>query len=303
MPGRPVELARGQVPWGMGVALVSPAELLRRRRATDELIIVDARSIDEYRRGHIPGAISLDWTTWCEPAPSCTGDILRSPGFWGTLADRSPAWFAERLEASGLSSRLPVVVYAGGPRSKGRDGRIAWMLLYLGAGYVSLLDGGWQGWCRVGGPIERTSSRSKRGHFRVEMQPQRRCHRAELADRTGTTLDRVLVDTRTPDEFDGNRYQYQPRMGHLPDAVLVPFDSLFHPSGRYLGLLSYLDRVPSVVIQATHLVAYCEVGVRACSFALLHEIHTGQVVRVYDGSMMEWSLDPSLPVHAPTALG
>jgi 3-mercaptopyruvate sulfurtransferase SseA len=43
-------------------------------------------------------------------------------------------------------------------------------------------------------------------------------------------------------------------------------------------------------------VTYCEVGVRASLLALLHEIHAGQVVAVFDGSLMQWSLDPELPV-------
>ncbi|GAC1523924.1 MAG: hypothetical protein NVS2B16_32290 [Chloroflexota bacterium] len=91
---------------------------------------------------------------------------------------------------------------------------------------------------------------------------------------------------------------YQPRMGHLPSAVLIPFTDLFAPSGRYIDQTAYGEHVPTEVQEASHLVAYCEVGVRACTFALLHEIYTGHVVQVYDGSIMEWSFDPRLPVQA-----
>lgn len=31
------------------------------------------------------------------------------------------------------------------------------------------------------------------------------------------------------------------------------------------------------------------------------EVYTGQVVSVFDGSLMEWSLDPALPVHQSVA--
>ena len=106
----------------------------------------------------------------------------------------------------------------------------------------------------------------------------------------------MLVDTRSGAEFDGQDYRYQPRMGHLPSAVLVPFSTLFHDSGRYIGPDTYRERVASNVEGASCLVAYCEVGVRACTFALLHEAYTNEIVSVYDGSIMEWGLYPELSV-------
>ncbi len=34
-------------------------------------------------------------------------------------------------------------------------------------------------------------------------------------------------------------------------------------------------------------VSYCEVGVRASTFSLLHEIYIGEIIPVYDASVME----------------
>jgi 3-mercaptopyruvate sulfurtransferase SseA len=45
-------------------------------------------------------------------------------------------------------------------------------------------------------------------------------------------------------------------------------------------------------------VTYCEVGVRAAAVAVLHEALTGREAAAYDGSLMEWGLDPALPVLA-----
>lgn len=64
----------------------------------------------------------------------------------------------------------------------------------------------------------------------------------------------------------------------------------------FLDKEAYRELLPETVLQARSLVAYCEVGVRSCVFALLHEIYTGQVVANFDGSVMEWSLDPTLPM-------
>jgi rhodanese-related sulfurtransferase len=117
--------------------------------------IVDTRPKSDFDAGHIPGAIWMGWEEWTHPAPVSEGSILRRPGYWGVLRDRPSGWYADRLAAQGLRGDDPIVTYADGPRSRGGEGRIAWMLLYLGAAAVSLLDGGWQTWVQMGGDVER----------------------------------------------------------------------------------------------------------------------------------------------------
>ena len=78
----------------------------------------------------------------------------------------------------------------------------------------------------------------------------------------------------------------------------MPFTDLFDEAGSFVTKSVYLQRLPPEVRTAERCVAYCEVGVRSCLFALLHEIHTGEVVPVYDGSVMEWSLHDSLPMES-----
>jgi 3-mercaptopyruvate sulfurtransferase SseA len=48
------------------------------------------------------------------------------------------------------------------------------------------------------------------------------------------------------------------------------------------------------------IVAYCEVGVRASLFALLHEAYTGRLVSVFDGSAVEWALNSGLALKTGT---
>jgi thiosulfate/3-mercaptopyruvate sulfurtransferase len=79
---------------------------------------------------------------------------LKTPGYWGRLADPVAEEFANRLGQRGVSGDAELVIYSAGRRSKGSDGRVAWMLLYLGANNVRLLDGAWQDWVQQGGPIE-----------------------------------------------------------------------------------------------------------------------------------------------------
>jgi thiosulfate/3-mercaptopyruvate sulfurtransferase len=177
------------------------------------------------------------------------------------------------------------------------------MLLYVGASTVSLLDGGWSAWLAQGGKVQAEPDSVASGHFTVRFQPQRRQTFRTLRTwyRSGTIP--VLIDTRSRAEFHGEHQDHLPRGGHLVGAHLLPFTDLFQHDGRYVGRETYLMMLPREARQATNLVAYCEVGVRASLFAMLHEAYTDQVVAVYDGSVTQWALARNLPMaNALTAV-
>ena len=276
------------------VTLLAPDALLAAPKGFN---IVDARRRHQFEASHIPGAISIEWEDWCDPAPVAPDSALGRKGYWGVLRSAPDDWYGTRLSACGLSSAGPTAVYADGPRSRGREGRIAWMLLYLGARHVALLDGGWRGWLAAGGSTECESTPPTRGSFAVNRQTSRRCTLPELADGLKNGSFPQLVDTRSPEEFSGYEQPYLPRRGHLPGAVNFPFSGLFGAFERFVDLATYSQRLNEALSAPERMVAYCEVGVRASLFALIHEMHTGHQVPVYDGSLIEWSLHPELPME------
>lgn len=262
--------------------------------------IIDARPRSDFDAGHIPGALWMGWEDWCDTAPVSEASILRRPGFWGVLQEKPGGWYAERLEALGLRAEDPIVVYADGPRSRGREGRIAWMLLYLGAAAVSLLDGGWQAWGQIGGDVERDRVKSPRGHFPVLFQEERRWTLAQITNQWETRSRPHFVDTRSVEEFAGELPACQSFRGHIPGAGLLSFTTLFDAQGRYIDQASFVHALPSAARHMKDIVAYCEVGVRASLFALLHEAYTGRLVSVFDGSAAEWALQSGLALRTGT---
>jgi thiosulfate/3-mercaptopyruvate sulfurtransferase len=281
----------------MGISLITAEELKKPR---SDRIIVDARLRKQYDAGRIPGAIWLRWEEWCERAPDHVSEILKVPGYWGRLADPVQESFAQRLEQRGISSDAEIVVYAAGPRSKGSDGRVAWMHLYLGVKNVRLLDCAWQEWVSDGGAIETEIKPVAGAKFAVNVQPQRR---ALLRDCRQRIIDRqvLLIDTRTAREFSGEIYDYQPRKGSLPGATLISFSSMYSTGRKFVTGSEYQAMLPADADDKA-VITYCEVGVRAATVALLHEIHQQRIVQVYDGSVMEWALDPTLPVCGESTL-
>ncbi len=252
-----------------------------------EYIIVDSRPETEYISGHIPGAVRIAWEEWCESAPKEAAPIIHEPGYWGTLDNTDS--FAKRLIDSGIRQHDPIVVYADSARSKGREGRIAWMLLYLGATNVFMLDRGFRHWTSLSGPVETGSqTKSMPGNFQIALEEKRRAKYDQLFKNVDSTPVPLMIDVRTAAEFNGDCYDYQPVKGKLPNSILFEFPNLFEPNGMFISREKYLQITPPDILKSTSKVSYCEVGVRASTFSLLHEIYTGEVIPVYDGSAMEW---------------
>lgn len=259
-------------------------------------IVVDARPEREYEAGHIPTAVRIGWEDWnAKPMAGLSLDLWE-PGYWGAIDNVRLEEFASRLGKLGLSNNRPVVVYADSLASKGREGRIAWMLLYFGVENVLMLDGGWRAWLDSGGSCDRQESKAERGTFTLKLDGQRRVSTGTLARMCGQGKMPTSVDTRSLSEFQGDSFDYQPRTGHLPEAVQLSYESLFDDSGAYVSREKFLALLDRRVLADPNLITYCEVGVRASTYALLLEAYTGRVLPVYDASIMEWGADKALPL-------
>lgn len=286
------------------IFLIDAPELKALLAREKDVVLIDTREELEFSEGHIPNAISNQWFQWCAKAPPTAKSTLFEPGYWGNLDVDSIEKVENSLGDLGITNSGTVVLYSSGIASKGREGRVAWMLLYFGIEKVYILDGGYTAWLNSRGEVSTTIAVSKKAKFKITLQPQRRVDllgvKRLLDENAGS--EPLLVDTRSPMEYEGRLYEYQPRMGHIPRSVNIWFDKYFASDGRFIGKDQFLRLLESegarrssdgtANIKAT----YCEVGVRAATFALLYELATGEILPVYDGSLMEWSHNPELTV-------
>jgi thiosulfate/3-mercaptopyruvate sulfurtransferase len=107
-----------QVSGGSGQANFAQTE----RIVMDEkTIVIDARPAFEYSVAHIPRAVNLNWSDFTEPEPTSRGVLQKD-----TFA------IARRLARLGIAPDTKVVVVGRGLSGEGEEGRLAWMLAYLG---------------------------------------------------------------------------------------------------------------------------------------------------------------------------
>jgi 3-mercaptopyruvate sulfurtransferase SseA len=92
-------------------------------------VIVDARPLFEYSTFHIPKSVPLNWSDFSEREFSQHG-LLQS--------DRED--ITRRLARKGIGPKTHVVVLGPGLSGEGEEGRIAWMLVYLGLDNVQFAN-------------------------------------------------------------------------------------------------------------------------------------------------------------------
>jgi thiosulfate/3-mercaptopyruvate sulfurtransferase len=240
----------------------------------------------QYLEGHVPGALFTDLDE----------DLAQRPGVHGgrhPLPDM--AAYVERLGRRGVGDRHDIVVYDQGGTFFAS--RAWWMLRYAGHDKVRVLDGGFRAFLEEGGapdvdePDFPAASLSFRP--RPEMVADHAFVRARLYD-----ADVAIVDARAPERYRGETEPLDPKAGHIPSAVNVPYGLTMNEAGRVLPPAALRERFAAVIARG-EVVSYCGSGVSAAHNILALEVAGVAGARLYVGSWSDWCSY----ADAPVALG
>lgn len=240
-----------------------------------------------YERGHIPGAVHLDWHT--ELVDPTKRDIATREAF------------EEKLRESGVSGDTHVVLYGDNNNWFAAWG--AWVFEVYGI-EVSLLDGGRKLWEAEGLPLDTATPEYARTEISLpERNEALRARFAEVVEIAEGKVDAKLVDIRSPDEFSGKIFapdgvkELSVRAGHIPSATNVPWGTIVQEDGRFKPIEDIRAIYAEKGIDGSApIVTYCRIGERSSHtwFALSRLL--GYDVKNYDGSWTEYGNAVGVPV-------
>jgi thiosulfate/3-mercaptopyruvate sulfurtransferase len=250
---------------------------------------VDGGGVAAYEQAHIPGAIHTDYVKdgWRATKGMATGLLPDAAHLSGLFA------------RCGVEPACHVVIVGAGtsPGDFSAAARVYWTLKIAGHQHQSILDGGMAAWQQAGLPVEhgRHAPPSVAG-YPVKFVDALRADLAAV-EHAVAEGNEILLDTRSTSYFEGCEKSPQAkRPGRLPDAVHLDHALAFDSATRRLKPLAELERL--FALPAQPVVSYCNTGHQAAtSWFVLSEVLRRPQVRLYDGSMSEWTEDDARPVE------
>ncbi|MDB5941570.1 MAG: 3-mercaptopyruvate sulfurtransferase (Rhodanese-like protein)-like protein [Ramlibacter sp.] len=292
----------------MYTTLISVEQLRALQAAGAPLMVFDcsfdlmnpAAGQEQYRKGHIPGAVYAGLDTALSDPGVVDADGTHHPHPDAESGGRHPLpsreKFAMWLSGVGFGNAMQAVVYDR--NGANYCGRLWWMLKWAGHGAVAVLDGGLQAWQAAGGAV---TGEEEPAHFQANFAlgpPLRRLATTADVERGLDSTDQVLVDARAAPRFRGEIEPLDPVAGHIPGALNRPFsqnmdaDGRFKPAAQLRSEFEQLlaGRDPAAVVH------HCGSGVSAVPNVIAMELAGFAPTALYAGSWSEWCRDPKHPV-------
>ncbi|WP_122818815.1 sulfurtransferase [Nocardioides pantholopis] len=240
-----------------------------------------------YDKGHIRGAIKLDWTT--DLQDQVLRDFVNKQQFEALLSDR------------GVANDDTVVLYGG--NNNWFAAYAFWYFKLYGHTDVKLMDGGRKKWELDSRElVTEIPTREKTSYVAQDQDRSIRAYRDEVVDAIGA---KNLIDVRSPDEYAGRLMapahlpqEQAQRAGHIPTSLNVPWSKNCNDDGTFKSDEQLKALYAEVGIDdSKETIALCRIGERSSiAWFVLKELLGHQSVKNYDGSWTEYGSLVGVPV-------
>jgi thiosulfate/3-mercaptopyruvate sulfurtransferase len=255
-----------------GQDIISVKEFLKIQKDPN-VVLVSTRKPADYKKVHIAGAVNVNHKDLYKASPKSTL--------------KSNAEIANILGEKGISNSNTIVLYDNG--SGKYSGRIYWILKYLGAKNVKILDGHMKAWRMARKPVTKNPASKKATTFTINLNKAIIANIAQVK-KASTNAASVIVDVRAADEYNGIKESKLPK-GHIPSAINLEFKKVMTSKSK----LKSKEELQALFTAAgitkdKEIILYCESSVRAgIVYLALNSALNYPNVKVYDGALFEWT--------------
>ena len=257
---------------------------LAANRDNPRLRLIDARSAQDYAKGHLPGAANVDVAAIRTENTDPRG-----------VEDFNQRQIAA-LRAAGVNNGDRIVAYD--EQSLTNAARAVWVCHYYGLRDAHLLDGGLAAWQAAGYALTDEVPHPPPGDFTPNYQDDLLATRRDILDRLGDP-NVVILDTRRRSEYLGTEVRTA-RSGTIPGAIHLQWSNNLAPQGTIrdaAGARAIFEQ--HGVTPDKEIIAFCGGGYRSSHSYLVLTMLGYPNVRNYLGSWGEWGNRDDTPIVVP----
>lgn len=268
--------------------LLVSTDWLANKMKNKDIVLLDMSDSTQYSRFHLPGARHLPYNAINQRTKS------------GVSLSAGSAHISQVLGFLGISNNHHIVIYDD--MAGLHAARLFWELERLGHKQVSILDGGLVKWILEGRKVTNTPTKFTKSRYQPNGNKRENLANIDDIERAKDRNTRLL-DVRSKDEYFG--HPRQKRSGHIPGALwwdweqAGDFEQAFtmQPTSKLKKSLADVG----LGKPDTPTILYCQSGHRAAHtyFTLRRLGYTN--VRLYDGSMAEYSQQKNQPIRQGSA--
>jgi len=255
---------------------------------------IDGGSRTAYLKGHIPCSVYTDYLVggWRSAVDGVPGQLS------------NPDDLAKMIGDLGIDNNTHVVVYHHGKNAvdMGSATRMYWTFKVLGHDEVSILNGGFLAYSAdEKNAVEKGNNKPDPKRFTASLRPEMMSSKEDVKaaiDNEAVTL----LDLRPNHQFVGiNRHKKASRSGTIPSAKNLPESWMTTNGGGSFRSVDELKKLYDIagVDPDAEQINFCNTGHWASlGWFVGSELMGNKKATLYDGSMLEWTADESLPMEA-----
>lgn len=250
---------------------------------------VEGKLVVESVSGHVPGANFVDFKK-VRVVREIDGKKVK-----GLIPEKAD--FEKLAQSWGVDKDSSIIFVPAGRGTADVDEatRLYWQFKYFGHKKMAILDGGMAAWLAAGYPAATDAPSGKNGNWTASGEDTTiLATYTEVKSALGKK-DIQLADARPQNQYMGVFTKKGEKSGHLEGAIDISPDLLTRADGasaKFLPASSYSSIMKSKGLDGgAPTIAYCNTGHLASGlWFVTHEILGNKQAKLYDGSLVEYSL-------------